>query len=45
MGRAKLPVSIYAADKELELLMPLREMGLSWVDPVPRNISTHYKSV
>lgn len=33
MGSAKLPISIYTANKELELLMPLREIGLSEVDP------------
>lgn len=46
MGRAKLPISIYFASKEeMEVLMPIREIGLSWVDPVPRNILTHYKSI
>lgn len=46
MGRVKPPISIYTASKkELELLMPIREIGLSWVDPILRNISTHYKSI
>lgn len=45
MGRAKLPISIYTANKKIEVLMPITEIGLSQVDPIPRNILTHYKSI
>lgn len=45
MGRAKLSISIYIANKKKEVVMPIREIGLSWGDPVPRNILTRYKSI
>lgn len=46
VDRVKLPMTVNnIKEEEVEVLMPIREIGLSWVDPVPRNTLTHYKSI